>query len=387
MKKCPICNSLNLKLVYERNNIPTYQNVLLDSYEKAINAPKGNMRLLFCNDCTFLFNAAFDNNLVGYGVNYENDQTHSNTFTQHIDFVAKQILEKHQLKNNRILEIGCGNGYFLNKLILNNSNICVGFDKSLQMNIQKNQISLYNSYYEDNHDGNFDAVVTRHVVEHIIDNNDLLTQLVNKNPHAKYFIETPSLEWIIGNKAFFDIFYEHCSYFSAYSLHRLLKVNKLSVSDSYYVFNGQYLWVESEPFSARNEKSTKPISGAEDKRKLALFEITDFFSTMDKILSKYVLNILEASQKGDVFIWGAGAKGLTFANMIDPNNEIIDCLIDINPKKQNMFCAGTGHAIKSPDYLMSKQSPCKTIFIMNGNYHDEIIEKYSNHSTNYICMS
>jgi len=42
-------------------------------------------------------------------------------------------------------------------------------------------------------------------------------------------------------------------------------------------------------------------------------------------------------QHGKVALWGAGAKGATFANLLDPECSLLDCVVDINPNKQGRF--------------------------------------------------
>jgi 2-polyprenyl-3-methyl-5-hydroxy-6-metoxy-1,4-benzoquinol methylase len=269
VKQCPNCFSHDVLHVYESSGVPTYQNVLLESSQEATNVPRGTIELVFCNECTFLYNAAFDENLVGYGASYENDQTYSAIFMEHVAHVAKNIINKNHITHHKILEIGCGTGYFLNKIVLeDNENIGVGFDKSLPSTSITNKISLYNKYYEDSDLGDFDVVLSRHVVEHILNNNILFARLIKKNPNAKFFIETPSLEWIVKNNIFFDIFYEHCSYFCGYSIAKLLSNHGLSIVNAEHVFNGQYMWVEA----VATDKPLQPaISKALDAIKIKNF--------------------------------------------------------------------------------------------------------------------
>ena len=71
-----------------------------------------------------------------------------------------------------------------------------------------------------------------------------------------------------------------------------------------------------------------------------------------------------------VALWGAGAKGVTFALLVDPENFLIDHAIDINPEKQDLYLAGSGLHVLSP--LRSTDRAPKTIFVMNSNYLGEI---------------
>lgn len=377
MKQCPNCSNYDVLSVHKSEGVPTYQNVVLESLQEAMSVPRGIIEFFFCNECTFLYNAAFDENLVGYGASYENDQTYSAIFTQHIAHIAKNIIDKNKITHHNILEIGCGTGYFLKKIVSeSNGNTGVGFDKSLQSTSVSDKISLYNKYYEDGDMGNFDIVLSRHVIEHIMDNNILFTTLVQKNPNAKFFIETPSLEWIIEKNTFYDVFYEHCSYFSYYSISKLLSNHGLSIVKAESVFNGQYMWIE-----AVTDKPPQSIT-----KTLNATKIKDFFlktTTMKNEVQNRLSHAMK-SEKGEVAIWGAGAKGLTFANMVDPQRQYINCIIDINPRKQKKFCAGTGHPIVCPTYV--RENNVKTILIMNENYAKEIMGMFPENDINFISI-
>ena len=62
---------------------------------------------------------------------------------------------------------------------------------------------------------------------------------------------------------------------------------------------------------------------------------------------------------GSFAVWGAGAKGSTFLNLLDTERKAVKYVIDINPAKQNKFIAGTGHPIYSPEILL--QQPVENI--------------------------
>ncbi len=73
--------------------------------------------------------------------------------------------------------------------------------------------------------------------------------------------------------------------------------------------------------------------------------------------------------KGGLALWGAGAKGATFASLLDPDCTLIDCVIDVNPNKQGRFLPGTGHPILPPSSLRDRDV-C-SIILMNPNYRAE----------------
>jgi len=91
-----------------------------------------------------------------------------------------------------------------------------------------------------------------------------------------------------------------------------------------------------------------------------------------ELLNNWLNKIQKLHSRGKICIWGAGAKGVTFANMIDPNRKLIDCLIDLNPNKQGKFIPGTGHPIVN--YKDIKPRKIETAILMNPNYFKENIE-------------
>lgn len=87
------------------------------------------------------------------------------------------------------------------------------------------------------------------------------------------------------------------------------------------------------------------------------------------------------SEKDAIFLWGAGAKGVMYANLIDPNAEFISGIVDVNPDKQGGFIPGSGHMVISPDQLPQTG----LIVIMNENYTDEIKKQISDRKAIRLC--
>lgn len=68
-------------------------------------------------------------------------------------------------------------------------------------------------------------------------------------------------------------------------------------------------------------------------------------------------------------LWGAGAKGATLANLVDPNASLLACVVDINANKQGKFIAGTGHPITDLEGAVDRG--VKTLILMNPEYREE----------------
>ena len=158
-----------------------------------------------------------------------------------------------------------------------------------------------------------------------------------------------------------DLFYEHCSYFTAESLTTAFQVAGFDVESVQHVFAGQYLWLE-----AKLPTTTPTIN--KQPRKIAA-QAQSFARSEAKLKQDWDHKIRALASQGKVALWGAGAKGVTFANLIDPGRELIECLVDLNPSKQGHYVPGTGHPIVDYQDLVARG--VTTAILMNPNYREE----------------
>jgi C-methyltransferase C-terminal domain len=62
-------------------------------------------------------------------------------------------------------------------------------------------------------------------------------------------------------------------------------------------------------------------------------------------------------------------KGVTFASLIDPIHKLIECAVDLNPKKQGHLVPPTADPIV--DYRTLRDREIATAIVMNPNYEQE----------------
>jgi hypothetical protein len=84
------------------------------------------------------------------------------------------------------------------------------------------------------------------------------------------------------------------------------------------------------------------------------------------LVALWISRLTGLRRRGKVALWGAGAKGATFASLLDPAGSLVECLVDINPNKQGRFIPGTGHPIVAPQELVTRSVRC--VIMMNPNY-------------------
>jgi len=366
---CPICFSPRIIPFLQREGVPVYQNLLIADQKAAEAVPRGNLTLAVCNECGFFFNQTFDLSSIGYGQDYDNAQIYSPLFVKYIDGLVKYLIFEKGVRNCQIVEVGCGKGFFLRKLVQagGSGNRGYGFDPSYTgPEIDLNGFLKFEKHYYGPEDTEIaaDVVICRHVIEHVPNPLTLLTtikQALVHSPRAKVFFETPCGEWILYHRVFWDFFYEHCSYFTADSLTTVFEATGFRVENIRHVFEGQYLWVEATV----SDQKQFPI-----KRVGQIPYLAKQFAKSERDLKRVLNEKIQAfASKGAVALWGAGAKGVTLANLIDPNRHWIACVVDLNPQKQGHYVPGAGHPIVGYQEMMRYR--VKTAILMNPNYLQE----------------
>lgn len=369
--QCPICGMFSASVFLSRENVPVHQNLLFKKEHDAVKIARGTLSISICHNCGFVFNADFDASLLSYDKKYENTQSYSAVFEEYLDDSIDYLINQRGVKNRRIIEVGCGKGHFLQKLIERGNNSGVGFDPSYIGPLEKldGRLQFRREFYDESSaDLVADIVICRHVIEHIGSPLDMLRTvqraLVN-SPQAQVFFETPDVEWILKNQVVWDFFYEHCTYFSGSSIRLAFEKSGFLVENIKTIFGNQYFWVEARPTlkSIPLHLNIKQVAG--------LAELSDKFAEANtSLISLWKNRLIEMRSHGDITVWGAGAKGVTFANLFDPKRKLISCMIDINPQKQNKFLPGTGHPILNYHTLI--QNNIKSVVILNPNYRREI---------------
>ena len=348
---------MSVKELFRVENLPVFQNKMFKDERAAINCTKGDVVLVQDIETGLIYNAAFDQNLMEYDDDYQNEQANSTVFQKHLSDVQRIIEQAFPTKS--FTEVGCGKGYFLEHMDKAGFDV-IGLDPTYEGSNPK----VIKQYFEPSLGLKPDNIVLRHVLEHVSDPFSFLTSIANTNTKKGYvYIEVPCFDWIVEHKAWFDIFYEHVNYFRLADFDRFFA----NVVDSGHVFGGQYLYVVAELASLR-----KPVISKEP----------EFIFPNDFLVGIDVVKQQVKTQKHKV-IWGGASKGVIFALHLQRAGIHVDYVIDINPAKQGKYLAATGIRVSSPEDVLNKIEKDSDIFVMNSNYLGEVI-KLSNNQFNYI---
>ena len=359
--KCPGCKSSLLSDLFVVKNAPTQSIVTIKSYEAAIEIPKKDISLAFCNHCGFIFNRTFDTEIDYYTNGYEDQQGFSPTFRKFITGVTEKFIEKYNIRNKDIIEIGCGKGDFLHLICELGNNRGIGIDPAYVPGRTKPSpnVSFIKSFYSEEFASlPCDVIICRHTLEHIFNTGEFVKTIrdsIKEDKEIIVFIEVPNVVRILKTGAFWDIFYEHCSYFSPGSLAKLFRMNDFQIIGNFLEYENQYLFLVAKPGSENG------------KEKMGIEDFTTDINVQLKDWQNQLLKMKEEKKK--VVIWGGGSKAVGFLTHFN-HLKVIQYVVDINPVMLGNFIPGMGWQYVQPAFLSELQPDI--VIIMNSVYKNEI---------------
>ncbi len=369
---CLGCGQTPLREFYRLTALPLHSVIQLETRAQALAYPTGDIRLGFCDACGLIANTAFEPERQEYDGDYESTQSCSPTFDNFSRRLAADLISRFDLHNKQIIEIGCGMGEFLTLLCELGGNQGVGFDPAYRPGRIKSTANL--RFISDFYSPAYaqlpvDFLVCKMTLEHIAPVAKFLEMVLTAlahNPRAVVFFQVPDTHRIFKEIAFWDIYYEHCSYFTPESLQYLFQFHDFRILDCWTDYGGQYVMIAAQLASSDEQKDASPPSDLG----LLSAQMMIFQEKIQPRLAAWrsYFAALQAREH-KVVLWGGGSKAVAFLTTLGISTEIEYC-VDINPRKHGHFIAGTGQQIVSPALLQTYQP--EVVIILNPIYQPEI---------------
>ncbi|GMQ86124.1 MAG: class I SAM-dependent methyltransferase [Acidimicrobiia bacterium] len=364
---CRACGGADIEPFYEVASIPSQTCVLLDTAEEAAAYPTGSIALGFCTDCGFIENTVFDPQDIDYSQPTEESQAFSPEFQRFAAALASDLVERHRLEGRTVLEVGCGKGDFLQLLARSGIANGIGIDPGYLPNREADGAALrfVREWYGPDDVGlTGDLVLSRHLLEHIPNVAEFAGWLVastRASPGAGLFTEVPDVRRVLREGAFWDVYYEHCSYFTLGSLGRMLRKTGLRLERLEMGFGDQYLLADAVPGDM-----TDPHPAEEPVADLAV-DVAGFATEAAQRVADWRATI--ERQDGHVAVWGGGSKAVAFLAAVGAAAGAVT-VVDINAHKQGKFLPGTAIEVKPPRVLVARNP--QLVIPMNPIYESEI---------------
>jgi hypothetical protein len=368
---CAACGGRGAEAFYQVDRIPTQSCVLLDSQEEAASHPVGDLLLALCRRCGFIQNVRFGPDLVDYSKPTEESQAFSPRFQAFARELAVKLVRHHRLEGRSVLEIGCGKGDFLRLLVEAGIGSGLGIDPGFlpaRLDGDVGRAEFIRDWYGQRYvEKTADLVLTRHLLEHVPNVGEFLGWLATSTgatPGAHLFTEVPDVGRVLDEGAFWDIYYEHCSYFTKGSLGRALRAAGMQVEDLELGFEGQYILASGVPSSRpAPHPAEEPVERVAER----VARFTQVAARARRRWEDRIGDVVRAG--GRVCLWGGGSKAVGFLSSLDvPVDRLV--VVDINVHKHHRWLPGVVVEISPPQRL--RHEPPDLVIPMNPVYADEI---------------
>jgi SAM-dependent methyltransferase len=344
--------------------------LLLGSAAEAQRFPRGSIALALCSGCGCIWNTAFEESLVAYGRGYEASQGASPRFRRFAEELIDELVGRYGIRDADVLEIGCGQGDFLLALCDAGLNHGLGIDPAADPGAAAGRDNVV--FFAEPYPGRFaninaDLYVCRHTLEHLPAPGKLVRSIRDgsaRSGNSLVFLEVPDAGRVLEEGAFWDVYYEHCCYFTQASFALLAESAGLDILEQRLGFDAQYLLLFARAGSGRTGRI-----GERDYERLHK-SVERFRSVTTERIDRWRGQVDELRSSGRrAALWGAGSKAVAFLSALEPGDEVA-AVVDIDPRKHGLYMAGTGRPIDPPASLAATRPDL--VVVMNPVYRDEI---------------
>jgi SAM-dependent methyltransferase len=264
-------------------------------------------------------------------------------------FVAGQ-----DLRDKRVLEVGCGRGEFLELLApLGVEAVGLEHAEDSVAECASRGLGVIRGYPGDGAlteaGAEFDAFLLLMFLEHMPDPGSALGEIRGcLRDGAPGLVEVPNFDMIVRTAMFAELIADHLLYFSAASLRMTLELNGF-VLESLAETRGGYVLTALVRKRSRPDLSRFGVRREELRRDLEAF--------------------LMRFPAGDVAVWGAGHQAFALIALTGIAGSL-RYVVDSAPFKQGRYTPATHLPIVAPEML--DRDPVAAVIVMAGSYSDEV---------------
>lgn len=383
--KCPLCSTDNDKDLY---------------FDKRMAGASGEVEISVkqCSKCGFIYNSPrlseiglntyYENSDLGSGQVFRDESAkghYSILHTERANFLKSSLTQN--IKFN-LLDIGCGNGGFLNAVIkqipycnargLDPSNLAVKNCKQIDIEVIQGSVNDLSSMNLD-----VDIVSMISVLEHLPNPREALKEIKKFiGSNGILYLEIPNtLEPEVSLTGFFN--FEHIVHFTPSTLYKLLEeegfhkiiqdesvsnvVRVIASSSNQPIFSGFDIQYEDD----REKSKNAILKYINDERVLV-------HGLRDKVKS-LLQNWKKRNKK--IAIYGAGLHTIELSSHIDLA-KYVDCYLDGDANKQNKVFLGK--KVYSP--MVAKDLDIDAVIISSGRFIEEMHRTIIDHGKKNLIV-
>ncbi len=318
---------------------------------------KVTLKLYKCDRCTLVQLPDTYKLDEDYYDDYLMSRTYSAFSKKYQSWLAHEFVEKFSLQNKKVVDVGCGDGYFA-AFLKDHGAVVTGIEpsKTAARMARERGVQVIEKYVDDGLSvkQKFSGFTTCQVFEHIREPGKLLTNIKKFMENESYgLIEVPSLVKSVHDRRFYDFFPDHVAYYSPTSLSYMLDINGFEVVDIVHTANEEYISAFFRLGSRESLDLQKGFAGYKTQ-----FEV-----------------FLKKLKKKKVAVWGAGGKGPALLSFSGIEAADIAYCVDSDPNKQGKYLLGE-IPVRHPDALA--EGGVDIVLVTAMMYNEEIIKILKN---------
>lgn len=265
------------------------------------------------------------------------------------------FIELCHLEGKKFIEVGCGQGEFL-QVLTEFPVEAYGIEhKADLVEMARGKGLCVEQDFAENGDvklahGPFDAFLSFNFLEHQPNPNGMMQCIYNNLNDGGYGLVTvPSFEYILEHDGFYELLRDHIANYSQDALRFLMEKNGFRVLEC----------------SRINRDTWEMI--VQKRPRVDVSGLSRNFKQLADEMHRFVTSRLSAGKK--VAVWGASHQGFTAVSTTMRQGEI-SYIIDSAPFKQGKYAPASHVPIVSPDHFF--QEPVDSILIIAPGYTPEI---------------
>lgn len=297
-------------------------------------------------------------------------------------------LNKNDYFNEKsfVVEIGCNDGVLIENF-KNNNIKHLGVEPSSNVaDVAKSKgIEIFNDFFNEktvnkitSSHGKADLIVAANVICHIPNLKELFLSVKYLLKNGGFFIfEEPYLLDMISKVSYDQIYDEHIYIFSLMSIDNICKDVGLSLfecehQDTHGGSMRYFITNQKNYEKTTNLKDCINIEMAKNLHKIETFY--DFALNCEKSKKNLINHLIFLKDNNkSIYGYGATSKSTTILNYCNIGPDLIECICDITPEKQNKYSPGMHIPIFNEEY--GKNNPPDCFLLFAWNHYKEIIHK------------
>lgn len=305
----------------------------------------------------------------------------------HLDDQVKRLAKT--VSHESVFEIGANDGRFLALLkSYGFKNVCGVEPNPASSSIAKKQgLNIYNSWLTseicnkaiaENNGQNFQLVVCRQVLEHLLDLDDFFNCLdILLGSSGVVMIDVPDMRPSLAVGDCSTIWEEHVNYFTLPSLRKLLISRGFEIKHNvYYDFSGGIQSILAVPTNSRETLDSREIQ--EDVRLCRHYE-----SKVQHYKQQLIDRIDYARVKlgAKIVLYGVGVRACGLVNGLEIS-EKIDFIVDDRSERVGKYLPGTNLKVEPVGSLHALTSPVVILLAVNNENEEKVTRNLNDFMAN-----